>query len=370
MTASNLAVVFQPGLVSSRGGGQNALLGFPGFVDGRPPPSGSAGAPLGAEEQAGQHGRDKEVLAFLISHQTSFMLDLETPVDAERQKRKGVEVPRAARPEPSGAPPAAAAAAPAPSAAPAAAAAGVRVDEPPVASTSAIPLDEAAAGRGGAAGGATDLHRRGSEKSVERRRLRKSKDATEGAGKVKRSKTWGSATRRKRAEGREPSRAFSCLVPRSRPPLCSSRGLTPPTSQTASPNEASASNSPQAPIAPAFAPQKGHPPRADAPPTVLPPPVTDAPTLAHRPSVKKKARKSAAGSDKSPALAGAPLPAPPGLSPASAAAAVAAAPMVRAGSAGSNAPIQQGGGAASGALGVGGEGSKPRRRSMDPDGKR
>ena len=210
MTASNLAVVFQPGLVSSRGGGQNALLGFPGF-DGRPTPATSAGASLDAQEQAGQHSRDMLVLSFLLEHQTSFMLDLEAPVDAERQKRKGVEVPLAARgggvvagqrtaavvqggPAPRHAAPPLVGEAEAPRA-------GARADEP-VASTSAIPLEHG----GAASQGAADLHRRGSEKSVERRRLRKGKDATEG-GKVKRSKTWGSATRRKRAEGREPSRA-------------------------------------------------------------------------------------------------------------------------------------------------------------------
>lgn len=183
MTASNLAVVFQPGLVSSRSGGQNALLGFPGFVGGKLPPSGSAGAvPAaaaaarggGAQEQAGEHGRGKEVLEFLIEQQAHFMLGLEPPVDEERQKRKGVEAV--------GAPKA-------------------------VQSIAAQEILERQAQEKAAAAGSKDLQRRGSEKSVERRRLRKAGDAKEG-GKVKRSKTWGSSTRRMRAEGRDGSRAY------------------------------------------------------------------------------------------------------------------------------------------------------------------
>jgi hypothetical protein len=183
MTASNLAVVFQPGLVSPRGAGSNAFLGFPGFVEGRPPPSGSSAA--GAQEQAGEHGRGKEVLEFLIENQAAFMLDLEPPIDGERQKTKGISAlpsPPILTTEPSSLTP-----------------------HPPVASTSAVPFDPT---RGH--GGATELARRGSEKSVERRRLRKNHDAKDG-GKVKRSKTWGSSSRRRRAEGREDSRASLSL---------------------------------------------------------------------------------------------------------------------------------------------------------------
>ncbi|GAA5858702.1 hypothetical protein JCM1840_006519 [Sporobolomyces johnsonii] len=156
MTASNLAVVFQPGLVSSRREGTGALLGFPGFVEGRPPPS-------GAQEQAGEHGRGKEVLEFLIEQQAHFMLGLEPPVDAERQKKKGVEAVGAPQ---------------------------------PTASTSA-----AAAAERGTGLGAAGLARRGSEKSVERRRLRKSHDAGKEDGKVKRSKTWGSSSGKRHTRG-------------------------------------------------------------------------------------------------------------------------------------------------------------------------
>ncbi|GAA5933017.1 hypothetical protein JCM3775_005290 [Rhodotorula graminis] len=341
MTASNLAVVFQPGLVSSRGGGQNALLGFPGF-DGRPTPATSAGASLDAQEQAGQHSRDMLVLSFLLEHQTSFMLDLEAPVDAERQKRKGVEVPLAARGGRAvagqrtaavvpGGPAPRHAAPPPPVGEALAPQSGARADEP-VASTSALPAAAAAAAAGAGHGGATDFHRRGSEKSVERRRLRKGKDETEG-GKVKRSKTWGSATRRKRAEGREPS---------------------------PSPNDTSSNNSPRVSTAPAFAPQKSSSSRADVP-TIVPAPESTS-LLGHRPSVKKKARKSGA-SDKSPLLASGPLPPPPGLSPSSA-----AAPMARTASSGSSKtpipPASSGGGGS-----AAGDAGKPRRRSMDPDGR-
>ncbi|BGP25946.1 rho GTPase-activating protein [Rhodotorula toruloides] len=256
MTASNLAVVFQPGLVSSRSGGQNALLGFPGFVEGKLPPGGSAGAVAaaaaaarggGAQEQAGEHGRGKEVLEFLIEQQAHFMLGLEPPVDEERQKRKGVEAV--------GAPQA-------------------------VQSIAAQEISERQAEEKAAAG-SKDLHRRGSEKSVERRRLRKSADTKEG-GKVKRSKTWGSSTRRKRAEGRDGS---------------------------PSPNVTPASHSPQPPAAAAFASASSHgPPHG---PTLAPPVATAAdasPRLSHQPSVKK-ARKSAGSTQTFP------LPVPPSLSP-------------------------------------------------------
>ncbi|BGP41512.1 GTPase activating protein (GAP) for Rho1p [Rhodotorula kratochvilovae] len=316
MTASNLAVVFQPGLVSSRGGGLNALLGFPGFVEGRvpppPAPSRSAVAGAGAVEQAGEHGRGKEVLEFLIEQQAHFMLGLEPPVDKERQKRKGVE----------------AAAAVHPGAVQSIAAQQIlaRGEEAPIASTSALPLE----GRGGA----TELQRRGSEKSVERRRLRKSKDASEG-GKVKRSKTWGSSTRRKRAEGREPS---------------------------PSPNATPATiNSHQVPSIATYSPSGAATSQTNSP--ALGPPVDAPPGLGHRPSVKKKARKSTA--TPSPVLASAQLPPPPGLSP--------AAPAQPAATPTTPSPIppaqSSSGGGGHGGLGILGLG-KGRRRSMDPDAKR
>ncbi|GAA6009627.1 hypothetical protein JCM11491_001038 [Sporobolomyces phaffii] len=172
MTASNLAVVFQPGLVSSRREGTNsALLGFPGFVEGRLPPSKTiAGSGLGgAQEQAGEHGKGKEVLEFLIEQQASFMLGLEPPVDAERQKKKGVEPTPVSTAAPS----------------------------PTLAATQT--LEPVTAGAGGDSKSPTDLARRGSDKSIERRRLRKSTDAGKEGGKVKRSKTWGSSGGKRKA---------------------------------------------------------------------------------------------------------------------------------------------------------------------------
>ncbi|KAM0791716.1 hypothetical protein ACM66B_003985 [Microbotryomycetes sp. NB124-2] len=119
MTASNLATVFQPGLVSTRresgngevhGAGGTALLGFPGFgadgqiVDSRrgsqpawvqkPSTStttaadetnavggvGGGGASQKAREGAGEHGKGKEVLEFLIEQQSHFMLGLQPPI--------------------------------------------------------------------------------------------------------------------------------------------------------------------------------------------------------------------------------------------------------------------------------------------------
>lgn len=193
MTASNLAVVFQPGLVSPRSGGNNALLGFPGFVDGRLPPGGSSAAvsaaarPSGAQEQAGEHGRGKEVLEFLIEQQAHFMLGLEPPVDEERQKRKGVEI------------------------SPLSPAAQAELDRQERARIQRDLLTGAGAtglvgGAASAVAAAGNLQRRGSEKSVERRKLRKNVDAKDGGAQVKRSKTWGSTARRKRAEGRDGSR--------------------------------------------------------------------------------------------------------------------------------------------------------------------
>ena len=90
MTASNLAVVFQPGLVSTRneGAGGGALLGFPGFdAQGKrtrptvPAQSSVAGAQ--AMEGAGEHGKGKEVVEFLIEQQAHFMLNLEPPDKSE-----------------------------------------------------------------------------------------------------------------------------------------------------------------------------------------------------------------------------------------------------------------------------------------------
>lgn len=184
MTASNLAVVFQPGLVSSRREGTNsALLGFPGFVEGRLPTSGAKGAAtaagVGAQEQAGEHGKGKEVLEFLIEQQASFMIGLEPPVDAERQKNKGVE-PSAPTPPISADP------SPSPQLVPTGPVAGRPASS--TGETDPIMLK-----------GSTDLARRGSDKSIERRRLRKSTDAGKEGGKVKRSKTWGSSSGKRKA---------------------------------------------------------------------------------------------------------------------------------------------------------------------------
>lgn len=149
MTASNLAVVFQPGLVSSRReGGADALLGFPGFTGGQVPSTVmSVGA--AAKQGAGEHGRGKEVLEFLIEQQGSFVLGLEPPLPAV-------------------------------------------IGEPVVEVT---PEDtgeegmESGYGMPGGKGnfGVVDLSRRASEKSVERRRLRKGHDGDNAP--VKRSRT-------------------------------------------------------------------------------------------------------------------------------------------------------------------------------------
>lgn len=184
MTASNLAVVFQPGLVSSRReGSHGALLGFPGFVEGKLPGSpgvtspglvvggGGAGGGGGAQEQAGEHGKGKEVLEFLIEQQSHFMIGLEPPVDAERQKKKGVEPSTPSATQPSSA-----------------------VPSPNLGGTRAGEKQEQEQRLKGA-----DLARRGSDKSIERRRLRKSTDAGKEGGKVKRSKTWGSSSGKRKA---------------------------------------------------------------------------------------------------------------------------------------------------------------------------
>ncbi|GAA5987217.1 hypothetical protein JCM11641_006063 [Rhodosporidiobolus odoratus] len=272
MTASNLAVVFQPGLVSPRGAGSNALLGFPGFVEGRLPFSGSGagGGGPGAQEQAGEHGRGKEVLEFLIEHQAAFMLDLEPPIDEERQKTKGVTAgppsPRAPGPYTQPFFP--------PSAAAGSATAVAAAQHQPVASTSSTPFAAAAAAAMAGTGGGeklsgADLARRGSEKSVERRRLRKSHDSRDG-GKIKRSKTWGSSTgkRKGRGEGLEGSPS----------PV------------------ASATPSPNPPSIKAFST-----PPATTSATLAPPnPADRSPQLGHRPSQSKKPRKSADASLPSP----------------------------------------------------------------------
>lgn len=157
MNASNLAVVFQPGLVSTRNEADGNLLGFPGF-DGASSSPALAG-PFSSEglishsqamgriasAGAGEHARGKQVLEFLIEQQEFFVLGLEGPI------------PAAIDPY----------------------AAGVGQ----LSSTSA-----GGANSGGL--GKTELSRRGSDKSVERRRLKKIKDGEVAeAGKVKRSKT-------------------------------------------------------------------------------------------------------------------------------------------------------------------------------------
>lgn len=157
MSASNLAVVFQPGLVSTRreGTGDAALLGFPGFVGGKVPVGGSAAAAAGARavEGAGEHGKGKEVLEFLIEQQSHFMMGLAPPSPSATKAMRMREAEDSGY-GPSGSSP------------------------------------SSAGGGGGVTpmgGGTTELNRRGSEKSVERRRLRKSHDG--GNGKVKRSRT-------------------------------------------------------------------------------------------------------------------------------------------------------------------------------------
>ena len=148
MTASNLAVVFQPGLVSSRReGGADALLGFPGFPGGQVPSSAmSVGA--AAKEGAGEHGRGKEVLEFLIEQQGSFVLGLEPPLPAPQ---------------------------------------GVPAVQPKT-SDKEDGLESGYGMPGGKANfGIVNLARRGSEKSVERRRLRKGHDGDNAP--VKRSRT-------------------------------------------------------------------------------------------------------------------------------------------------------------------------------------
>jgi hypothetical protein len=78
MNASNLAVVFQPGLVSTRNEADGNLLGFPGF-DGI---KGGTSQEMGrlANAGAGEHARGKQVLEFLIEQQESFVLGLDGPI--------------------------------------------------------------------------------------------------------------------------------------------------------------------------------------------------------------------------------------------------------------------------------------------------
>lgn len=209
MPASNLATVFQPGLVSTGTHGQGALLGFPGFPKGELPKSlnlpgadrngmqaGSSGAQ--AQGVAGEHGRGKEVLEFLIEQQAHFVLVGEEPVgEKEGREMDGTQSPRSKGQrkeqirrergtgttdsgygaESSGL------ATPTHTTSPvvgsftnANAEASTSTASPPHHSTH----DQVIAG-------STSLARKGSEKSVERRRLRKSHDGQ--GGKVKRSRT-------------------------------------------------------------------------------------------------------------------------------------------------------------------------------------
>ncbi|ORY84622.1 Rho GTPase activation protein [Leucosporidium creatinivorum] len=184
MTASNLAVVFQPGLVSTRregtgkggSGGEGALLGFPGFVGGQVPNM-SSGAGARAAEGAGEHGRGKEVLEFLIEQQAHFMLGLEPPLKGTKA-REATEDSGYGASGVGGSP---------------GGSRGVGMAGP------AAELEKRE-GSGGA-----DLARRGSEKSVERRRLRKSHDG--GNGKVKRSKTLPGRSGKGDGEGSSPAHA-------------------------------------------------------------------------------------------------------------------------------------------------------------------
>lgn len=147
MTSSNLAVVFQPGLVSTRAHeSSGALLGFPGFEGGRVPTSADKGKGA-AQQGAGEHARGKQVLEFLIEQQAHFVLDLEPAVSAELDPyASGVAGPSHAAPA----------------------------------------LARSGSGR---EGGPRKLERRSSEKSAERRRARRELAESAGAGKVKRSKT-------------------------------------------------------------------------------------------------------------------------------------------------------------------------------------
>ncbi|SCV73467.1 BQ2448_7393 [Microbotryum intermedium] len=197
MTASNLAVVFQPGLVSTRreGAGEGALLGFPGFFDGKVPtsPTGSSGAGAQARQGAGEHGRGKEVLEFLIEQQSRFMIGLEPPTSSASAAAAATQAatswnlaPRTslnvvgnkaangqARPSTSTA---------------------MNSSMPMSGSNVAVgpsskgkQRDEGTENIGPNAAAGAHLNRRGSEKSVERRRLRKAADGSNA--KVKRSKT-------------------------------------------------------------------------------------------------------------------------------------------------------------------------------------
>jgi len=208
MPASNLATVFQPGLVSTGTHGQGALLGFPGFPKGELPrhlpgadrngmQAGSSGAQ--AQGVAGEHGRGKEVLEFLIEQQAHFVLVGEQPVgEKEGREMDGTQSPRSnqhatkdntRRERATGTtdsgygaestglhtPTYASSALVGPSTN-ANAQASTSTSPPPQTPTHEQLIAES-----------SSLQRRGSEKSVERRRLRKSHDGQ--GGKVKRSRT-------------------------------------------------------------------------------------------------------------------------------------------------------------------------------------
>ncbi|KAM0747072.1 RhoGAP-domain-containing protein [Meredithblackwellia eburnea MCA 4105] len=258
MTASNLAVVFQPGLVSSRsraggaGAGTGELLGFPGFEGGRVPerlpsptshPGGSGGGGE-AKEEVGEHGRGKEVLEFLIEQQGEFVWGLERPVAGKGvgfaesrvgrgQEEQEDEEQENAQDEMQG---------------------NARANS--TAPTGEVGTMTTTTG----AGAGADLARRGSEKSVERRRLRKSLGNEGGNGKVKRSRTLPSGRGRgsvpPEGEGGggsgssspKPSRSYATPSPTPSPqtgsPQCNFVPLPPTTTTTTS------SSSPKQPSSP------------------------------------------------------------------------------------------------------------------------
>ncbi|SCZ95304.1 BZ3500_MvSof-1268-A1-R1_Chr11-2g03419 [Microbotryum saponariae] len=194
MTASNLAVVFQPGLVSTRreGTGEGALLGFPGFLDGKVPtnptgPTVSSGAGAQARQGAGEHGRGKEVLEFLIEQQSRFMIGLEPPTSSASAAAAATQ--------------AAASWNLTPRTSSNIAGNKANVQAPLSTSTPKGRSNVVVGPRSSSKGKKRDegddsleppsaeaqLYRRGSERSVERRRLRKAADGSNA--KVKRSKT-------------------------------------------------------------------------------------------------------------------------------------------------------------------------------------
>lgn len=151
MTSSNLAVVFQPGLVSTRSNNLNSangtgLLGFPGFDE---------------SGRIGEAGKGKEVLEFLIDYQNYFVFGS----DGEGEGSNDLNY------------------------------------------ASGIHGKENELERSGLKEKEDGLARRASDKSVERRRLRKSIGSA-GEGRVKRSKTLPSG---KKIE-REFCLYFACLL--------------------------------------------------------------------------------------------------------------------------------------------------------------